>query len=312
MIGLIIIMIPLLIYYLLIVPIIKKKIINKKIKNNLYKKIWFILLLFLPLADQLLGYIVYKTLSFTNSDIQIYETIRDEKEQRAFWFTAFKNGYPQNIINPRWEKFGIKGDIFLTKNLKEHQVVYWNECKSKKFKTYDCKKADIHIKKNNIKIYKKTSQEKDILKFFDKNGKNNKLSTTFLIDTNNSNLMPVFLNECNSSYDNLSFSNPKFKNSCKYTNDFINTNKITNVINVPKSKYAYRHEFKRKVFYFLPVSRSKQLIENVQLKKIVASKIYYHLYGGIYINSMSPYHVGNILSNHYPEKLKEKVIPNPY
>ncbi len=303
---LIITIIPLLIYYSIILPLIKIKILNKKVTNIRFRRILFIVLFFLPIGDQILGYIVYKTLCFTSAGTTIYQTITDEKEQKVFWFNAFKDNYAKNDYVYRTNN-GIIGEIFLTKDLQKHAIAYWNECESRKRASYDCEKANEFIKKNNIHIYEKISHDEDIIKLFNKYGRHHKLSTTYLIDDENNQLIPAYLNECNSSLEN-----PKFEDSCKYTNDFIEEHNIPNIINLPKSKYIYKNKNSNLIFP-LPIKNREKLIKNFNSNNVIAKKNNYDFMEGLYLSIFSPAYHGVILSCEKEKYIfKEQIIPNPY
>lgn len=304
--GLIIFLTPLFIYYFFIVPIIKIKILNKKIKNKKYRRVFFIFLLLLPFTDYIIGYATFKSLCKINANTSVYEKVINREEQKKFWFSAFKDNYPQNLPY-KWHRYGIKGNIYLTKDLQQHRLVFWKECKTQKFNNYDCRKIEKDILKHNIDIYKKKSHDKKILLLFNKYGKHYKLSTSYLIEKDS--LIPTYINECNKQYDSLPKSLEKFKDSCKYTYSFIEKNNLLNVIKVPKSKYIV--EDKNNYLYPLLILKKERLIKDITKNKTISKKISYNFYGGLYFNIFSPYKEGHISCNEN-SNLKKVTINNPY
>ena len=171
--GLIIILVPLLIYYIIIVPLVKTQLINKKITNPKIKRLTFILLLLFPVGDHIIGYMVYKALCFTNGGVKIYKTVTDEREQRDYWFYDGLNVFDNSYNDKEFEylsnnnlvkrgictnllKDGVVGERICAKN--GFKEVYLNYCNEK----YDnlpitdpdykrsCKNADEIIKKYNL------------------------------------------------------------------------------------------------------------------------------------------------------------------
>ena len=171
--GLIIILVPLLIYYIIIVPLVKTQLINKKITNPKIKRLTFILLLLFPVGDHIIGYMVYKALCFTNGGVKIYKTVTDEREQRDYWFYDGLNVFDNSYNDKEFEylsnnnlvkrgictnllKDGVVGERICAKN--GFKEVYLNYC-SKKYDNLpitdpdykrSCKNAEEIIKKYNL------------------------------------------------------------------------------------------------------------------------------------------------------------------
>lgn len=94
--GLIILVVPLIIYYSIVVPLVNRGIIEE-IENQRKKAIFFWLLVLFPIGDHIVGYVVYKALCFRVGGMHIYKTVTDVEEQRAYWFyeglNVFNNSY---------------------------------------------------------------------------------------------------------------------------------------------------------------------------------------------------------------------------
>ncbi|WP_331774715.1 hypothetical protein [Sulfurospirillum sp. 1612] len=180
--GLIILIVPLLIYYAILVPIIKKGIIDKVVESKQKRMIILLLVMLFPVGDHIVGYIVYKTLCFTNGGVHIYKTVTNKQEQLDYWFydglNVFDNSYDDKeyhfFANNGLVKRGICTNLLKDGNVGERvcakggfKIVYLNYCNSK----YDslpkddpnyhrsCKNAEEIIKqyhlKNVIKVPKR-------------------------------------------------------------------------------------------------------------------------------------------------------------
>jgi len=188
--GLIIILVPLLIYYILIVPLVKIKLINR-IKRKKLKTLAFILLLLFPIGDHIVGYIVYKILCYTKGGVHIYKTVTDKQEQRDYWFYDNPRiGTPYHEINEKMYKYllsnslkkrngkclkpiQVKGKNYYTCKKKDIEAVYLNYCTpayntlpktDPKYK-YSCTNADEIIKKYHLKNVIKVPKSKYVYEY---------------------------------------------------------------------------------------------------------------------------------------------------
>ena len=171
--GILLLIVPLLVYYFLVVPLVKKRFINK-IQRTKLKTLAFIVLLLFPIGDHLIGYVVYKTLCFTKGGVTIYKTVTDEQEQRDYWFydglNVFDNSYDDKefkyLADNKLVKRGICTNLLKDGNVGERvcakggfKEVYLNYCNPKHNtlpKTnpnyrYSCTNADEIIKKYSLK-----------------------------------------------------------------------------------------------------------------------------------------------------------------
>ena len=81
--GILILIVPLVIYYFILKAVLKN---YDETKRRFKKRTVFILLLTLPFWDHIIGYTVYKYLCFTSGGVKIYKTVTNEQEQRDYWF----------------------------------------------------------------------------------------------------------------------------------------------------------------------------------------------------------------------------------
>ncbi len=306
--GALIIIVPIVIYYYLI-----KWLFNKYYKdtNKTKRKIYFILLITLPFWDHIAGYAYYKYLCFSKGGITIYKTVTDLQEQRDYWLRGFKQ---YSAPSTNGERYGITSYVGLTKDLKEHKVVYINNCKSKRWKTYDCKKAEEYIKEHNIKIHKMILFDDNILEAIDRRKEIVTLEAISLIDKDK--LEPAYFNYCNKTYDNLPITDPNCKKSCKYTDTIIEKYNLKNVIKVPKSPYSmYVSNFDKNYNSNIPIFFIRNNIGKIYDKNsndILAEYNEYGFGGGWYIQTISPYPFASYCGDTSLSSFKEQVIPNPY
>ncbi|QOY55468.1 hypothetical protein HUE87_04330 [Candidatus Sulfurimonas marisnigri] len=314
--GLIILIVPLIIYYVIIVPIIKKKLINKKITNPKLRNLAFILLLLFPIGDHIIGYGVYKALCYTNGGVKIYKTVTDEQEQRDYWIDTYKQKRP---LASKGERYGIEGRIYLANDLKYHKTVYINNCKTKRWKSYDCKKAEEYIKNNNIDIYSYIKEED----YFPRNKKYTdhleeaNIEVISLINEKDFTLERAYFNKCNNKYNTLSKTDPNYKKSCTNADEIIKKYNLKNVIKVPASSYIfYNSTFDKSYNYnivpFLEVTLATQMIKDYKTNEILAINKEYAFGGGWYVNLVSPYPFGIGCSKNNLYDFHTQIIPNPY
>lgn len=180
--GVLLLIVPLLIYYVLIVPLVKKKFINK-IQRKKLKTLAFILLLLFPIGDHLIGYVVYKTLCYTKGGVHIYKTVKDKQKRRDYWFyeglNVFDNSYNDKefkyLADNKLVKRGICTNLLKDGNVGERvcakggfKEVYLNYC-NPKYNTlpktdpnykHSCTNADEIIKKYHLKNVIKVPKRK--------------------------------------------------------------------------------------------------------------------------------------------------------
>ncbi len=140
--GLLILIVPLLIYYIVIVPIVKIKIIND-MQNKKLKTLAFIILLLFPIGDHIVGYVVYKVLCYTKGGVHIYKTVTDKQEQRNYWFLDNTN---PNIGTPYHEENEKSYKYLLDNALEKRNGRCLKPIKVEGKNYYTCKKENIeHI-----------------------------------------------------------------------------------------------------------------------------------------------------------------------
>ena len=313
--GILLLIVPLLIYYVLIVPILKIKVINE-IQSKKLKTLAFILLLLFPIGDHLIGYVVYKTLCYTKGGVNIYKTVTDEQEQRDYWFI---NEQLFAVSDPS-SKYGIIKTERYINDFKSRKAVYTNFCKYKKL---DCEDAKEYIKKHNIEVYKPVK----IL-----NIKRDKLNDSYLseaslkvdivINEDKKELEYGYLNYCNPKHNTLPKTDPNYKQSCTNADKIIKKYKLKNVIEVPSSPYSFYSiasdkGSSREVFLFPFIGKDYQKIYNMKTGEILAEYKGFSFWGGWYINLFNPYHPSALSRCGKKDSkdlysFKELVIPNPY
>lgn len=309
--GLIILVVPLLVYYVIIVPIIKKKLINKKITNKKLKTLAFILLLAFPVGDHIIGYGVYKILCYTNGGVKIYKTVTDEQEQRNYWI----NNMQLLAVSTPAEKYGIIKTRRYTNDFKSIEEVYTNFCRYKKL---DCSKAIDYIEKNNLEVYKRAKSLN-----LKRNKNNNSslaessLKIEYVINKETKELEYGYINHCNDKYNILPQIDKKYNYSCKNTNEIIKKYNLKNVIKVTKSRYSfYNSTFDKSYNYniipFLEVTLATQMIKDYKTNEILAMNKEYAFGGGWYVNLVSPYPFGIGCSKDDLYDYHTIIIPNPY
>ena len=310
--GLIILIVPLIVYYAIIVPLVKKRLINKKITNSKLKMLAFIFLLVFPIADHIIGYGVYKILCYTKGGVKIYKTVIDEQEQRDYWIDTYNQHRPKYIVG---DKYGIEGRNYLTKDLKYHKTVYINNCNTKRWKSYDCKKAEQYIQDNNVDIYyyiqdndnlPRNKKYQDYLEEAD-------IKVIRLINEKELTLEKAYFNKCSDEYNLLPTTDPNYKYSCTNADEIIKKYNLKNVIKVPRSKYRnyYSNSKKRMaIIPFILYRTYRKTIKN-KTKELVGEWYSYTFKGGWYIQIFNPYHLSYSHCNDgwFKEKL---LIPNPY
>lgn len=316
--GALLLIVPILVYYFLLVPLLKKKVLVD-IQNNKIRNLIFIALLLFPVGDHLVGYIVYKTLCYTNSGVYIYKTVTDEQEQRDYWIDTFNQYRP---TPSKGERYGIEARNYLTKDLKYHKTIYINNCSSKRWKSYDCEKAEKYIQENGTKIY---TYNNTILQRSQNNNsfiENSSLKVTRLINDDTFELENAYLNYCKTEYDTLSKTEPNYIKSCKNADNIIKKYNLQNVVQIPTKKYfLYSAVLDKKadtrVFLFPYIGKSYQKIYDIKSGEILAEYIGFSFRGGWYINFFNPYHPSALsrcgqkdLKDLYD--LKDLIIPNPY
>ena len=280
-------------------------------KSKIKKRVFFILLVTLPFWDHIAGYAYFKYLCFTQGGVKIYKTVTDLQEQKDYWLRSFNQKRAPSIAG---ERYGLTGHIFLTKDLKEHKIVYSNNCKSMKWKTYDCEKANEYIIQNNIKIYEVIPFDPTIIKSIDIDNNKSKLEAIRVIDNNR--IIPAYFNYCNNKYDNLTKNDKNYKNSCKNTKEIIKKYDLKNVIKVPKSPYrsymsVFDESYNHRISNVFRMDLSIDKIYNKKTNEVLAINKEYSYGGGWYVNTISPYEFrGSTCSKKIWRR--ELVIPNPY
>lgn len=306
---LIALIVPLVIYYILIVPLVKIGIINR-IESKRKKAIFFWLLMFFPVGDHIVGYVVYKALCFSIGGVHIYKTVTDEAEQRAYWIDSY---FGIRAPNSNGERYGIESRIYLTKDLKQHQIAYMNQCETKRWKSYDCEKADEYIKEHHLKVYELEKEKIDISRSTRNQDyiKDSSLRITRVIgDTK---LEFAYLNYCDAQYETLLKDDPNYYRSCKNADELIAQYHLENVIKVPKSSYSVFTSRITLLPLLITIDSSRVIHTATKEKLGVNREITF--YGGWWFNvagSMFGHNKGWSFGSMFENDFKQKIIPNPY
>lgn len=320
--GLIILIVPLIIYYSIVVPLVNRGIIEK-IENQRKKAIFFWLLVLFPIADHIVGYVVYKALCFSVGGVHIYKTVTDVEAQRAYWIDSYFGIRAQSIAG---EHYGIESRIYLTKDLKQHQTVYINQCKTKRWQSYDCEKAKEYIEKNRLKIYEVENEKIDIPR--------STLNQDYIQDSSiritrvigDTTLEPAYLNYCNDTCNTLSKEHENYKKSCTNADELIAQYRLENVIKVPKSQYRLNVKDYDFSIPILNIEIAKDYGENTATKDKLYISVNFVFRGGWYIKYIGRYVLDmpfwvacnkGVVNREYREQYEkvgvpEIVIPNPY
>jgi len=305
--GILILIVPLVIYYFILKMLLKN---YDETKRKFKKRTVFILLLTLPFWDHIIGYTVYKYLCLTSGGVKIYKTVTDEQEQRDYWIDSYSQISAKGNAGTQ---YGIVGRVLLTKDFKQHKTVYTNNCKSKRWKTYDCQKADKYIEDSNLKIYEYAKNDSHIprsklnINYIDKS----LLESTWVIGENT--LEKGYLNYCEGEYNSLSKSNKKYSFSCTNADNIIKKYNLKNTISVRRSKYRNYWSSTKETNIIIPYILYENYEKNIKIttKELVREWHAYTFKNGWYIQTFSPYHPFNVHCNDgwFKGKL---IIPNPY
>jgi len=310
--GILILIIPIAIYYFILKAVLKN---YDETKKRFKKRTVFIALLILPFLDHIVGYGVYKYLCYTSGGVKIYKTVTDEQEQRDYWIDSYNQKRVNGNIGTR---YGLVGHKLLTKDFKHHKTIYTNNCKSKskRWKTYDCQKANKYVEDSNLKIYTYDKNDNYVPRnkynqsYIDKSS----LKSIWIIAEDT--LEKGYLNYCNDKYDNLSITDKNYNKSCSNANRIIKKYSLKNVIKVPKSKYILKRNMDKAVTPVIRyIVKDEQKIVNRNTDEILGENQKYQFLGGLFINVISMYLYPQFRVRCHEDNfynLENIIIPNPY
>ncbi len=332
---LVLILLPLVIYYLVFVPLIMW--IFKRI-CKLKRRILLIILVLFPIGDHILGYAYFKSLCFIQPAIKINRTVTDTQEQKDYWFLrgGLKSVSSSYYQHDKIHTYRLNHTDYFSSDFSQVYNVYYA-----KFSPNDNLEERIKIEKNIKKVFEKkkksefsilmTEKElsenserlKKIPKYLKKRFKNDKyyfVEDSSIVASLNvikksedkATIERGYENYCNNSFNDFSLNSDKYKKSCAYSDKIIKKYNLQNVIKVPKSPYIEIIQNDKNEL--LKITYETFSLINKNTSEILAIKTERIFWGGWYLNFIgSQFHNSgltcNDVTNYY---FREKIIPNPY